>query len=101
MTHLLTYCHPYLSRRTTVTQDGIEDGIIFLLIARIAHIQPEMRLNATCHLKLNRTITNCRFSLSQPLKCTIMIIIMVPRHPTTRVTVVLWDYLHSEYPEPL
>src|SRR5882762_8338675 len=87
-THLLTYCRPYLSRQTTVTRDGIGDGIIFILIARIAHFQPKMRLNANRHLESNGTIANRKFSLSRPLECTIMIIIMVPHHPTTRVMVV-------------
>jgi hypothetical protein len=100
MTHL-TYCRPYLSRRTTVTLDGIKDGIIFILIAWIAYAPPETRLNGTRHLELNRTLANSRFSLSQPLERTIIILIMVLHKPTTRVTVVLWDYLHSEYPKPL
>src|SRR5882762_4874992 len=100
-THLLTYRRPYLSRRTTLTRDGIGDGIIFILITRITHFQPEMRSNVNRHLKSNGTIVNRRFSSSWPLECTIMIIIMVPCHPTTRVTVVLWDYLPSECPKPL
>src|SRR5882762_9749909 len=101
MTHLLTYRCPYLSRRMMVTLDGIKDGIIFILITRITYAPPEIRLNATHHLESNRTLANSRFSSSQPLKRTIMILIMVLHKPTTRVTVVLWDYLHSEYPEPL
>jgi len=84
-----------------VMLDGIEDGIIFILIAWIAYAPPEMRSNATCHLESNGTLANSRFSSSQPLERTTMILIMVLHKPTTRVTVVLWDYLHSEYPEPL
>jgi hypothetical protein len=101
MTHLLTYRRPYLSRRTTVKLAGIEDGIIFILIAQIAYTPPEMGSNATRHLESNRTLVNSRFSSSQPLKRTIMILIMVRHKPTTKVTVFLWDYLHSEYPELL
>jgi len=85
----------------TVMQDGIQDGIIPILITWITHLQPEMRLIVTLHLKSSGTLKNSRFNLNQHPECTIIILIMVPQLPITRVMVVHWNYLLSEYPEPL
>src|SRR5882762_8234755 len=85
----------------TVTRDGIEDGIIPILITWIAHLQPKMRLNATRHLESSGTLVNSRFNLNWHLKRTIIILIMVHQLPITSVMVARWGYLLSKYPEPL
>jgi len=85
MTHLLTYCHPYLLRLMMVTRYRIRDGIIPFLIVQITHLQLKMRSIKTFNLKSNGTPVNNRFNLNWHLERTIIILIMVLQLPTTRV----------------
>src|ERR1700692_3661322 len=100
MIHLLTYRRSSPRGRTTVHQDGTEDGIIHILSARISHPKHEMRLGITPNLDSNGILVNNKFSLTRHPEYTIMIIIMVIRKLATRVMVALWDCLLTEYPEP-
>ena len=100
MIHLLTYRCSCPRRRTTVHQDGTEDGIIHILSTRISHPKHETRLGITPNLDSNGILVNNKFSSTRHPKYTIMIIIMVIRKLATRVTVALWDCLLTEYPKP-
>jgi hypothetical protein len=100
MIHLLTYRSSCPRGRTTVHQDGTEDGIIHILSARISHPKHEMRLGITPNFDSNGILENNKFSSTRHPEYTIMITIMVIRKLATRVTVALWDCLPTEYPEP-
>src|SRR6267378_3370719 len=101
MIHLLTYRRSCPRGRTTVHQDGTEDGLIHILSARISHPKHEMRLGMTLNLESSGSLVNNKSSSTRHPGYTIMItIIMVIREPATRVTMALWDCLLTECPEP-
>jgi|SRR5882762_6502485 len=99
MIHLLTYRCSCPHGQMMVRQDGTEDGVIHILSTRISHPKHEMRLGIIPNLDLNGIPVNNKFSSNWHPEYTIMIIIMVIRKPATRVTVVLWDCLLTEYPK--